>query len=99
MYYYDGGDHMGAGGWVLVALIGVVLIGLLIAFVVWLIQDTRRRPPDGRHSGGGSANEILDRRLATGEISIEQYGRLKAALRAPATGPPAPGEPPLTPPA
>ena len=29
--YYDGGDHMGAGGWVLMALIAVLLIGLLVA--------------------------------------------------------------------
>ena len=73
---------MGAGGWVLVALICVVLIGLLLAFVVWLVHDQRRRPHIG-HDGGGSASEILDRRLATGEIGVQEYERLKASLATP----------------
>jgi uncharacterized membrane protein len=93
--YYDGGDHMGAGGWVLMALIAVLLIGLLVAFVVWLMQDQRRRPHIGHYATGGSAAEILDRRLATGEISIQEYERLKATL---ATPPPSSGtEPPTAP--
>ena len=95
--YYDGGDHMGAGGWVFMALIGVAVIGLLVAFVVWLMQDQRRRPHIGHYVAGGSASEILDRRLATGEISVQEYERLKGSLSAPATGPPAPAEPPVTP--
>ena len=89
MYYQD---HMGAGGWVLMALIAIVLLGLLAAFVVWLLGDQRRRPHYEAHTVGrpaavtGSANEILDRRLATGEIGIEEYERLKASLAAPARG-------------
>ena len=35
----------------------------------------------------GSANEIIDRRLATGEINVEEYERLKASLASPARGP------------
>ena len=41
--YYDG-NHMGAGGWVFMAIITVVLLGLLVAFIVWLVGDQRRRP-------------------------------------------------------
>jgi hypothetical protein len=44
----------------------------------------------------GSASEILDRRLATGEISIEEYERLKASLATPARVPSA-AEPPTAP--
>ena len=95
--YYDGGDHMGAGGWVLMALIGVVLIGLLVAFVVWVMQDQRRRPHGSHYVGGASASEILDRRLATGEISVQAYERLKASLSAPSSGSASPIEPPTTP--
>jgi len=87
--YYQ--DHMGAGGWVLMVLIAVVLFGLLAVFVVWLLGDQRRRPPVEHFAGGvrpagvtGSASEILDRRLATGDISIEEYQRVKASLAAPA---------------
>ena len=90
---YDG-NHMGAGGWVVMAILMVVLLGLLVAFIVWLVGDQRRRP---HHEGAmtaraaapvtGSASEILDRRLATGEISIEEYERLKASLATPARVP------------
>jgi uncharacterized membrane protein len=81
---------MGAGGWVFMAIITLVLLGLLVAFIVWLVGDQRRRPNhEGAMTGRpapviGSANEILDRRLAIGEISIEEYERLKASLATPA---------------
>ncbi|HUY60127.1 MAG TPA: hypothetical protein VMV16_10510 [Solirubrobacteraceae bacterium] len=91
--YYDG-NHMGAGGWVFMALIAVVLLGLLAAFVIWLMQDQRRRPHRDHHPVGGSAGEILDRRLATGEISVQEYERVKASLAAPAGPPPSQAEPP-----
>ena len=70
--YYDG-NHMGAGGWVFMAIIMVVLLGLLAAFIVWLVGDQRRRPHREHYIAGGSAAEILDRRLATGEISVQEY--------------------------
>jgi uncharacterized membrane protein len=86
-----------------VAIIMVVLLGLLVAFIVWLVGDQRRRP---HHEGAmtvrpapaaiGSASEILDRRLATGELSIDEYERLKASLATPARVPPA-AEPPNAP--
>ena len=90
--YYQ--DHMGAGGWLFMALIGVVLLGLFAAFIVWLMQDQRRRPQRDHHLHAGTASEILDRRLALGEIGIPEYERLKASLGAAdsapasATGPP-----------
>ena len=96
MYYYRG-DHMGVGGWVFMVLICVVLIGLLVAFVVWLVNDQRRRPHIGHYVGGGSASEILDRRLATGEIGVQEYERLKASLATPAGSPTSPTEPPTGP--
>jgi uncharacterized membrane protein len=99
MYYQD---HMGAGGWVLMVLIAVVLLGLLAAFVVWLVGDQRRRPHVDHFAGTvrhaavtGSASEILDRRLATGEIGVEEYERVKASLAARVV--PSPSEPPSAP--
>ncbi len=95
MYYQD---HMGAGGWFFMALIGVVLLGLLAGFIVWLVQDQRRRPHRDHYLGGGSASEILDRRLATGEIGIQEYERLKASLATPAARRPSSDtEPPTAP--
>jgi uncharacterized membrane protein len=94
--YYDG-RHMGAGTWVFMALIMLVLLGLLVAFVVWLVHDQRRRPHRDHYMTGGSASEILDRRLATGEISVQEYERLKASLAASTPSPSSGAEPPTAP--
>jgi putative membrane protein len=72
---WDG--HMGAGGWLLMTLLWVALLGT----VVWAI--TRIVPPRGP---GESAAEILDRRLARGEIGADEYDALRAKLRAPSAG-------------
>jgi len=78
-------------------LIGAVLLGLLAAFIVWLVQDQRRRPHRDHHLHAGSASEILDRRLAMGEIGAPEYERLKATLGAAAHGPASSTEPPGAP--
>jgi uncharacterized membrane protein len=88
---------MGAGGWVFMAIIAVVLLGLLAAFIVWLMQDQRRRPHRDHYVAGGTAAEILDRRLATGEIGVQEYERLKASLATPAVRPASASEPPTPP--
>ena len=95
MYYY-GGDHMGAGAWVFVGLICIVVVGLLLAFVVWLVQE-QRRLPHVSHYLSGTASEILDRRLAAGEISVQEYERVKASLAAPPRDSSSSEEPPPTP--
>lgn len=77
---WDG--HMGGGGWLLMTLLWVALLGT----VVWAI--TRIVPPrgGGANGPGESPAEILDRRLARGEIGPEEYDRLRAKLRPPGTG-------------
>lgn len=80
--------NMGAGGWIFMALGNIVIWGLIIAFIVWLARDLRTRPHRHHITSGASASEILDRRLASGEISPEQYQRLRTTL---ATNP---GDPP-----
>jgi putative membrane protein len=66
---------MGAGGWILMILLWV----LLVAVIVWagaqlfgtrtLREDERERPED-----------ILDRRLARGEIDVDTYDALREKL-------------------
>jgi uncharacterized membrane protein len=92
--YYQ--DHMGTGGWMFMALAGVVLLGLVLAFVVWLVRD-QRRPHREHYVTGGSAAEILDRRLATGAINIQEYERVKTSLATPPSRPPAATEQPPAP--
>lgn len=75
-------NHMGdwgAGWWILMALMMVVFWGLVIVGVVWLVRslaDTARRP----HRA--DALEVLDHRLASGEITPEEYRERRATLSA-----------------
>lgn len=73
---WDG--HMGAGGWLLMTLLWVALLGT----VVWAIA--RVVPP--RAGPAESPEEILDRRLARGEIGPAEYDTLRAKLHTPRTG-------------
>jgi putative membrane protein len=68
---------MGAGWWVLMAAGWIVLW----AFVIWALAAVlRTRGHDER-----SPREVLDRRLAAGEITVEEYERLRDAMRSPAS--------------
>lgn len=74
--------HDWGGGWWVVMGLGIVLFwGLVIAGAVWLIRELS----SGRHSGRGRHQDsdalgILDRRLAAGEISIDEYEKRRRAL-------------------
>jgi putative membrane protein len=69
----DYGNHMddwGAGWWILMALMMIVFWGLVIGGIVWLVRTLMAE----RHGHGReSPIELLDRRLASGEISPEEY--------------------------
>lgn len=78
MWYWGGGVHW--WGWLLMAL-GMVAFWALIIWAVWyLVSSTTRRPVD-HQQGGGDGKRILDERLARGEIDVDEYRRLLAALR------------------
>jgi putative membrane protein len=72
--------HMGAGGWIFMALGNIVIWGLIIAFIVWLARDLRTRPHRHHITSGATASEILDRRLASGEINPDEYQELRTTL-------------------
>jgi putative membrane protein len=61
------------GGWGIVMIIGMVAFwGLVIAAAVWLVRDLTR----ARSSAQPQVErplEVLDRRLAEGAISVEEY--------------------------
>lgn len=90
------GDHMGAGAWIFSILGTLIIVALIVGVIVWVVQNTGSR---GQAADSGasatSAREILDRRLASGEITIEQYEQLRETIDRPAqgvagTGPPRP---------
>jgi uncharacterized membrane protein len=74
------GSHMGAGGWAFSIFATLIILGLLVAAIIWAVSQKSKR-------GGGSrellsAHEILDRRLASDEITADQYDRLRNRLDA-----------------
>ena len=75
------GNHMGdwgTGWWILMAFMMVAFWGLVIVDIVWLIRALTIE----RHGhGGANPIELPDRRLASGEISPEEYRERRAVLR------------------
>jgi uncharacterized membrane protein len=74
----DFGGHMSTGGWIISILGILILVGLLVAVTVLVVSALDGRPGGSR--GQESAREILDRRLACGELTIEQYDEVRAAV-------------------
>ena len=74
------GDHMGdwgAGWWILMMVLMVAFWALLIFGVVWLVRSDG---PGSHPHSGQSAIELLDHRLAQGEISPDEYRERRATL-------------------
>jgi len=73
------GDHMDDGWWI-VMMIGMLLFwGLIALAVVWGVRSFA-----GQHREGGvaaSPMDVLDRRLADGSISVEEYEQRRRVLR------------------
>lgn len=69
------------GGWWVVMAFGMVLFwGLVILAVVWLAREFGPSRASRRTPSGPDATGILDRRLAEGEISPEEYRERRAVL-------------------
>ena len=74
----DGWDGIGAAGWFLMTVFWVVLL----AAIVWAVANLF--PARGTGDAPGAADrpeEILDRRLARGEIDAATYDELRGKLR------------------
>lgn len=62
--------------WIAMIAFWALLVWLVYYLVTGAIRDSRRGDE------AGSAKRILDERLARGEIDVEEYGRLRAAMTA-----------------
>ncbi len=72
----DGYD-MGSGGWIVVILFWAVLIGV----IVWaVVRISPNRSGSSQPTPAEQPRDILDRRLARGEIDTDTYDRLRAKL-------------------
>lgn len=72
----------GMGAWVMLlwGLVGLALLVLVVLAIVWLARSLLAGPGGGRRDRDGT-EEILRRRYAAGEISREEYMRLREDLR------------------
>jgi putative membrane protein len=66
----DWGGHMGGGWWVVMAIGMALFWVLVIVGLVWLVRELSRR---GGLKARQNPIELLDRRLAEGTISPEDY--------------------------
>ncbi|MDO8107633.1 SHOCT domain-containing protein [Isoptericola sp. b441] len=78
---------MGGAGWLGMGLFWLVLIGLVVWLVIRLLPERGHRsdaptppPPTGASTPSGSALEVLDQRLARGEVDVETYRSTRAAI-------------------
>lgn len=74
------GNHMdgwGWGGWLLMSIFMVVFWGTIVALGIWLV---RSMSPHSHPEAGSAALDIARDRYARGEISDEEFQRIKAGL-------------------
>jgi putative membrane protein len=78
-----GGFGMGAGGWVLMTVFWIVLVAVIVWAIVRLVPSRTDDVREPRHAAAEPPEvprEILDRRLARGEIDVETYEELRSKL-------------------
>lgn len=75
MGWYGGG--MGPLEWLAMGVFWLILIGLIVWLVIRLLPDSS---VGATRDTGGSVLEILDRRLASGEIDLDTWQAQRAAL-------------------
>lgn len=84
MHYYGPGDM---AGWWIVMLIGMLIFwGLLIAGLVLLIRYIAAQTPP-RATATGTPVDLLNRRLAAGEINADEYENLRQRIEGTPGGP------------
>jgi len=66
----------GAGDWVAMSLMMLVFWGALVAGAVWLVRNARRP----LENSNAAARQILDEKLARGEVTEEEYLRRRELL-------------------
>ena len=77
MMGWYGGNGMGSLGWLGMGVFWLILLGLIIWLVVRLLPGSGGGTT--RYSGESSL-EILDRRLASGQIDTQAWQAQRAAL-------------------
>ena len=75
-------DHMNGWGWLMMVLWLLVWVGFLgvvaWAGLTWIRGGSAARPSASRPDD--AARNLLDQRLASGEIDVDEYRRRRSAL-------------------
>jgi putative membrane protein len=74
------GDHMSTGGWIFSILGTLIILALIVGLIGWAVATASDRGGRGAPPSRASARDILDRRLASGELTAEQYEQLRETL-------------------
>jgi putative membrane protein len=78
MFWHSGG--WSPGGIAIMAVVMIALLGLLAWAAYALVTGTSRRSGSDPGGRSGSAGELLDERLARGEIDAEEHRRLRGLI-------------------
>ncbi len=70
-------DHMDGWGWVMMAFVLLLIVGLVAVLIYALTRDSRGSSHARRES---SAIDVLDHRFARGEIDDEEYRKRRELL-------------------
>ena len=77
MMGWNNGGGMGSLGWLGLGVFWLILLGLIVWLVVRLLPGSGSSPV---RSTGDSALDILDRRLANGQLDLPSWEAHRAAL-------------------
>ena len=79
-HMWDGG--MGISGLLLGLLFLLGFLALLVVSVIWLVRRfSRATGGAGAYGGSTVALDVIQNRLASGEITVEEYQRIRDELR------------------
>ena len=78
---WNSGGGMGSLGWLGMGVFWLILLGLIVWLVVRLLPDSGSGNGSSAARGAGdSALDILDRRLANGQLDMASWQAQRAAL-------------------
>lgn len=75
-----GGYGFGIFGWILMIVLWILIVGGITLLILWLVRQAGTSGIGIGAPSGGHALEILRERYARGEITQEEYERMRNVL-------------------
>ena len=72
--------NVGFGWWMVMTLAMILFWGGVIALIVWLLREGAAARRSTTPHGNETAIDILDRRFAAGDLSVEEYHERRQLL-------------------